>query len=399
MSDTVILILGPTPDAPLKWASWGAEGVADAGEASNASALGDIAGRLTAARRVVAILPGEDVAMRSIPSPPRNAAKFRAAATFLLEDELAESLEHLHVVTQATDDRGVALAVKKSVMDAWLEAFAEAGIAPDIVTADFALLPGALSKSVFLIEANRAVGAVAGAGFAAERPFADGLVASLIKDAAADHVVIYSDAEDEPTDIAGKTVEWRSVADPNALFELFSSGIDQQSAPNFLQGVYRKRRDWRLALGGWRRAGMLAAACLAAVTVTLLADGLRSSRIASGFDKMAQTVHDSAFPEAAGRDPLAHARTVLSTQSSAPAFLALATTVADAVDATEDIQVDRIRFNASRAEFSVNLRFGDINDLEALKGALRARGVVTRETGDVRRSGGTYLGELQVSQS
>jgi hypothetical protein len=61
--------------------------------------------------------------------------------------------------------------------------------------------------------------------------------------------------------------------------------------------------------------------------------------------------------------------------------------------------VDRIRYNAARNEFSINLRFSDINDLEDLKRLLASRGVDAAEAGGVRRSGGFYVGELKVSQS
>jgi hypothetical protein len=63
------------------------------------------------------------------------------------------------------------------------------------------------------------------------------------------------------------------------------------------------------------------------------------------------------------------------------------------------VQLDRLRYNAERSEYSVNLRFADIAKLDAFKRALEARGVTAAEAGGVRRSGGFYLGEMRVSLS
>ena len=104
-----------------------------------------------------------------------------------------------------------------------------------------------------------------------------------------------------------------------------------------------------------------------------------------------------AFSEAANINPRDHARRVLSTRTAGPAFLALTAEIADSVDDDGRIQVDRIRYNAARNEFAVNLSFSDINDLETLKSQLGARGVAVREAGGVRRSGSRYIGELQVT--
>ncbi len=399
MSETLILVLGHSPGAPVHWAFLGGAGLVEAGVCPSAEALRQIAGRAAAARRVAALLPGEQVAMRMIAAPPKNAGKFSAAAAYLLEDELAESLEGLHIATALKDGAGLALAVKTSIMAAWHDAFAEAGLAPDFLSADFALLPSSADTAVVVIESLRIIGAIGGEGFAAERPFADGLLTSLLHNEAIERVAAFGDSEGERIDFAGKAVEWRGAADPASLFYLYRDGLGQNGAPNFLRGAYRKKRDWRGALKPWRRTGALAAACLAGLLFVMIADGVRASRLATAFDDKAQSLHASTFPEAVERDPRAHARQILAAQSPARTFLHLSADFAGGIEEASDIQIDRIRYNAARNEFSVNLRFNDINDLERLKQSLAARGVEATEAGGVQRSGAQYVGELRIDLS
>ena len=397
MSEVLILLLGESPAAPVRWAFLGPDGIRDANTADGPDALSALARRAGEAELVAAVLPGEQVAMRAMPSPPRAASKFKAAAMYLLEDELAESLEGLHIAVLRREDRGCAFAVKKSLMDDWRDFFDVSGIYPDLMTADFALLDRGTSEGVIVFQTRRVVCAVNDQGFAAERPLADGVVAALVGNEAIESITAYGDADTERFDAGETPMTWGGGADNVTLLSLYAEGALRGDAANLLQGAYRKRRDWRGAVAPWRRAAMLAAACLVGLVTATVADAARSSRLADRLDREALAIHRQAFPEAANINPRDHARRVLSTRTAGPAFLALTAKIADSVDDDGRIQVDRIRYNAARNEFAVNLSFSDINDLETLKSQLGARGVAVREAGGVRRSGSRYIGELQVT--
>lgn len=399
MNETLILLLGEDPDQPVRWAFVGADGVRAADTAPDASVLDALAPRAANAQSIVAVLPGEQVAMRAMPSPPRVASKFKAAAMYLLEDDLAESLDALHIAVLRRENGGAAFAVKKSIMDGWRDVFAESGFYPDVIAADFSLLENRAGQGVIVFEPNRLICAIGDSGFAAERPLADGLASMLTADETIDAVMAHGDPDTERFDASDKPVSWAGHTDDASLFMLYAGGAARSDAANLLQGGYRKRRDWRGALAPWRRAAMLAAACLVGFIAITVADGVRSARLVDRLNDEALTVHRTAFPEAANVNPRDHARRILSSRTVGPAFLSLTADFANSIDEEDQIQIDRIRYNAARNEFSVNLSFSDINDLEALKAKLTARGVGVREAGGVRRSGGRYIGELQVSTS
>ena len=400
MSETLVLLLGKSPDDPIQWGLVAGSDVKIADIAPSAADLGSVADRVSAEAFIVAILPGEQAALRAMASPPKAAAKFRAAATYLLEDELAESCDGLHVaVTRRNENSGTALAVKKKIMSGWIDILDEFGLSPDIVTADFALLPHGDGRAVVVFETHRVWGAVGYDGFAAERSLSDVFLERLIADGPIEELIGFGNAKVERRDFAGRQVIWQQDSDVASLFRLFANTARSAGIPNLRQGAYRKRRDWHGDFGEWRKTAMLAAACAALAFVLAIADGARQLRIADHYERETAELHREAFPANANADPRRHARSILSSGSGGMRFLSLSTRFAESVEENGQIQVDRIRFNSARGEFAISLRFTDINELEQLKQLLADRGIAASETGGVRRSGGFYVGELRVSES
>ena len=396
MSETLILLLGEGLEDKVRWALLDGGNVTETDCAPAHEAFQTVAARVAGADLVAALLPGECVAMRTLPSPPKAAAKFRAAAEFLMEDELAEGLEHLHIATARRENgAGVALAVKTSLMNLWRDAFAEAGIAPDVMTADFAAIPTGESEARLIFEPVRLIATFQNKGFAAERPMADGLVSALVADEKTTSIIAYSSHKTD-ADVNGKrTIEWRD-ADANELFELYAAGLSRKDTANLLQGAYRKKRNWRSAAGQWRRSGMLTAACLVAAFGLAIADASRSLRTAGKFSDRAREIHADAFPDAANQDPVAHARRLLAMPTAGMAFIGLSSSIAESLDEADGVVVERVRFNSQRNSYTLNLRFVDIDAMEKVKSALAENGIAARETSGVRRSGSFYIGELQV---
>ena len=219
MSETLILLLGQSPDEPVRWAFMDGDAVASADTAPDGGALTSIARRAALAKSVVAILPGEHIAMRVLAAPPKAASKFRAAAMFLLEDELAESLDSLHVAsTRLEDGAGAAYAVKKSIMDEWIMLFADVGISADIVTADFALLQQAADSALLVFEKERMVCAIGHSGMAGDRPLTDVLARRLVIGNEIESITAYGDAEGERFELGEKAMLFSTHALGDATY-------------------------------------------------------------------------------------------------------------------------------------------------------------------------------------
>ncbi|GJL90725.1 type II secretion system protein GspL [Hyphococcus sp.] len=398
MNESLIFILGAAPDEPVRWAFVGESGVLLADQASDVAGLSTLATRAAEARQIVAVLQGESVAMRHLPSPPRSQGQFRAAAGFLLEDELAESLDNIHLaVARHQSGAGLSLAIKKSIIEEWLGVLADAGINPDILSPDFAYLPMATGRMTLLQLPDRMICAAGLSGFALDRPLADEIAVTLAADETVSEIVIYGAHEMETAHRDDVTVDWRGPIEQETLFKKFYEGV--ATAPNLLQGAYRKKRDWRQATGPWRRVGVLMAASLAALLLVNVAGIIRDLRLADQLKEETLELHMAAFPDAAGADPKTYARQVLAAGGGKPAFLMISDALADSISEGSGVQIDRIRFNGERGDYSINMRFNDIAQFEAVKRSLESKGLTTAESGGVRRSGAAYLGELRVGLS
>ncbi|WP_425408607.1 type II secretion system protein GspL [Hyphococcus sp.] len=399
MNETLILILGQTPAAPVIWAFHSEGRVRLANLAENVADLASIASRANAARQVVAILPGECVTMRVIPAPPKTQRQFRAASHYLMEDELAESISNVHMVAVRHESgAGMAFAIKHSVLETWREALAESGVFPDVMTVDFALLPSTLERAVLVDFPDRLLGSAGLQGFAVEKPVADMIAASILSDESIKEIVLYGERAFDGGDWESFTLDWRDPLTDEAIIALYAGALDARPAPNFLQGEYRKKRDWSAAAGPWRRTAALAAACVAGLVFVSVADSVRTLRFAESLENETLLLHQAAFPDAASADPRTHARTVLASSGGGAAlFLPISTYIAETLEEVGDVQIDRVRYNAERNEYSVNLRVANVEQLDAFKRILATRGVTATESGSVRRSGGYYLGELRMS--
>lgn len=390
MSDLLVLLLGESPEAPLRWGFLRTGSLVENGVVDCAASLSGLPEGVRDAERIVALLPGEQVAVRRMPSAPKGAAKALAAASLLIEDELGEPAETLHIALSPTASGYRTIAVRRNIMDDWRAAFLEAGVSPDILSTDYLALPLKDDAAVLVCESERVVGACRDEGFAVESALFSSLGAGLFLAPPA-RVDVFGDAEVAARLAGESAVNWLGPAKDEHVLPLYAEGAEK--APNLLQGRYVWRRALAPELALWRRAGAMAAGLAAVLALTLVLEALRADRTAARWTALAQEVHASAYPEAASADPAAHARSVLNAGGGA-AFTALSTHFAEALDENESVVIERVRFNAARGEYVVSLASPSDDGIETLRAALSARGVEAVDHGGYRRDGGTWTGEL-----
>lgn len=393
MSNALILLLGLSPGAPIRWGRLADGRLLEGGRVENAASLSALASPVAAADVIAAILPGEQVALRRMPAPPKAEAKFRSAAAYLLEDELAEPIDDLHVAVAAQDGDGLAIAVRKRIVEDWLAAFAEAGIQPTVLTADYLLLPSGAAQGTAVLEEERAVVAAGGGGFAIETALLPEIARSAFAERP-ERLTVYGDPAAARLLAAAGAIEWLGPADDASLLGFYGALLDERAPPNLLQGAFRRRRAWAPALAPWRRSGLLLAASFAALAVFTVADAVRAGRTADRLEEASRAIHKAAFPDAVDKNPAAHARQILGSGGGGGSFLALAARFAEAVEVDNKVQIDRISFDAGRGEVVVSVRSDSDVDIEALKTRLAERGVAARDNGGYRRSGAFWIGEL-----
>lgn len=395
MIDLVVFRPGQTPLDPVAWAAFSDGAVGDAGRVADVASLVAIADRWPADARLVAVLPGEQIAMRELVAPPRQSAKLHAAAAYLLEDELAQPIEDLHIVVSAGEPR-VAFAIAKATMEMWLGAFDGASIALSEVCADFACIAGSPATAVLVADRDRLIASRGVAGFAAEIGLAE-MVAPAFLRAAGDAAIIAYGAHDAVGGWTEAPVDRRPLAHEADLLVLFGAALTAKAAPtNLLAGAYRRRSPRAFRFGAYKRPAALAASLAALAVVSAAAAGLRDARVAAIYEESARTMHKTAFPTFDGADIRGHSRQILADGVKSASFLDLAARLDAGLESHDGVAIDRIRYDGARGQFIFSIRSDSDAGIERFREALDAQGLVATDSGGYRRAGDAWIGEMSA---
>jgi type II secretion system protein L len=397
VTDLVVIRLGAEPDRPAAWAAFDAGALIEGGREADVASLGVLAVRFPEAR-VVAVVPGEQAALRPLDAPARAGDKLQAAARLLLEDELAEPLDDLHTVAAFRGERAIAAAISKAALDRWLAALDTTGLSVSGLTADYMALPVGPGECVFVAERDRIIASRGDVGFAADGALAAALAPGIIRSDPERHIAGYGD-EDALVATIGPIFERRALNHEADLLRLFAQAIEKGQAVELLTGAYRRKKPGGFRFAPWRRAATVVGAAAALGLVAFVAGANRDARVAVRLEERAAAAHQSAFPDFAGDDLEAHARGVLAQGSATANFLDLSAVLAESVEATPDLAIDRVRFDAARGEFSFAIRSGTDAAIEQLRGKLAERGVTATDQGGYRRSGAIWIGEMSARRS
>lgn len=394
MTDLVVLKVGESPGDPVAWGAFDDARLSEAGRTDSVAALAGVIERFSEVTRIVAVLPGEQVALRDIPSPPKQASKLRAAAGFLLEDELAEAVDDLHVVLTSRADGVSAYAISKPLMKSWIDAFADAGVPVSGLCVDFALIGGGPSVCVVAADSGRIIAARGKAGFAAELALAE-IVAPAFLQEAGDAAIVSYGAHEHVGRWAVKPVERRPLSHEADLIALFGVNLRAKGEiPEFLSGEFRQRRQRSLQLGVWRRPGALAAGLAAALVALGAASGIKDWRIAERYETTAETLHKSAFPTFEGGDIRSHVRGLLASGAKTAGFLEMTARLTAGLEAHPGVSIERIRYDAARGQYVFSIRSASDSGIEAFRTGLLGAGIEASDNGGYRRTGDQWVGEM-----
>ncbi|GER04254.1 hypothetical protein JCM17846_19360 [Iodidimonas nitroreducens] len=102
MTRTLLIRLPALPDDPLDWIVLSDAPLSES-LANEERANEDLAKAAAAADRIIALVPGSDVASRFMALPPARFSQMQAAAAIALDDDLAHDHERLHVALAPAD--------------------------------------------------------------------------------------------------------------------------------------------------------------------------------------------------------------------------------------------------------------------------------------------------------
>ena len=384
----LVLLLGETPDAPVRWAAGDGAELSAAGTAPGVAGL---TGRLPPHEHLTAILPGERAATRDLRLPVSE-RQTDGAARLALEDALAEPADTFALAwTPARDGDRLVTAAPRDWVTGWLTAMQDAGLDPDVLAVDHAALSAEGHDGVLLRERGRVVARVPGGGLTAEEGFALPLIERLAPDASLLSVRIGPSSAEIGS---GSLV----LADERALSAFYLASCVRAEPPSFRRGALAKRRKIGAEARGWRLAAGLMAACLCLWLATGAVLGFRHQLAADRLIAEAEAEFLEAFPGSR----VLNLRRQAERRASAPggsAFLPLSAALAGAMEETGETELTGLTY-APSGQLIAELRYRDFGELERLSDNLRARGLQVREGASPRRGDdGAYADQLTLEPS
>ena len=281
MSEFLTIRLSSRADQPVQWLVWSPQQkeVIASGQLDAISQLGDIADYANQ-RTVNVLVPAVDVLMTEVAIPAGSSRQLSAVLPFLLEEELAQDVDNLHVhLLQKSGDMAQVAVVEHQKVALWLAALDDAGIEAKALIPDCLCLPlfdngftAAEIDGLWLIRQSESLGIGAESAWLApwlqsqSVPVVDSEESGDDSDDQEPHaeadtpsgellVHYYTQAPE------GMPGVWQAET-PELVMQLLAQGATE-SKVNLLSGQYKQQPAWRKYLKPWRKVAIAAGVLLA----------------------------------------------------------------------------------------------------------------------------------------
>lgn len=296
MSDRLLLRLNS--DESLTWLAQDAQGRVLSGANAGAPAVETLA----RARRIVVLVPAENVLLLETPRMSAQRVQFAKALPFAIEDQLASPVEDLHfaVPERLSDARVPVAVVARTALLDWLDRLARDGIRPDVMIPETVALP-CTEGGTLVIEDDRALlrTATAQAGTCDLAGLPDWL-----------QLIEVDAGQNSAKSLQLEVHDFRSasaLALPVAVARyherqrdalvFFAAQLGAEPLLNLLQGEFAPAHRQAPAKRLWRMAGALAAAAVIMLFVYYGADCWRLARESDQLDTAMRDALHQGFPE------------------------------------------------------------------------------------------------------
>jgi len=421
MADWLLLRLPRAADTDAEWLVCDKHGFASAG--TQRGTLAEAAAQ-SAGHRIGVLVPSSDVLYTQIDLPPRAGARALQMARYALEEQLLGDLDaqHFAIARQGGNATRTAVAVvARTQMDEWLQTLQAAGIQPELLVAEGALLPVNPMQTLAWIDGDTLT-------LKPQRPLAE---AATTSNAAAADALLCLPA-DSPE--AALRMAFGDVASASVDLEVFATEADWQrygtqyealrpqlgnlrvqvfsssalpwlalqvaaAAPlNLLQGEYEQRSAGSGFWPRWRVAALLSAVLL------LLFAGDRAytvwslQRVETGIDAALLKLGEQALPGA--KVSTTTLRRQVQQQLSDTAGRDAGTMMTAMQSLAKSLGgAGKLRAMSFRdGNIELQLRARDVQSVERVKQALRDDGLDAELVGG-GSSAGVYEGRIQIKSA
>jgi len=389
------LYIRPEDEQARHWRWRGVDGDGDG--ASGAGALADVADA-AAGRRVVLLVPGEQVLLTAARIPLRSRARAAAAAPWALEDRLVSDVETQHFALASVRDDGdwpVAV-VARAFLETCLQACEEAGVAPHVALPEPLALPLPNADAWSAVEEGGRIVCRTGpaSGFACAATLLPAVAGSLDPPATVMLARIGEGTAEWPSPLEGRLQFTDTLREPMTGF----AAAPDRHVIDLLQGPYSRRervgRLWRQ----WRVTAVLAGILVASLVAHWLVTYQQLGRREQELRVAAERILREAAPDV-GRivDPRVQLKNRLEALrgdgDDDSGLLPLLRRAGPVLAQRGEITLTALEWRNRMLDLSVEA--GELTAVDALQRALQEAGLAA-ELRRVQRDEETVRGEVRV---
>ena len=317
MSEFLTIRLSSRPNQPVQWLVWSPQQneIIASGQLADMTQLNELA-EYAAQRPVVALVPASELLLTQVAIPAGSGRQLAAVLPYLLEEELAQDVDslHVHLIKRQGDIANVAI-IEHRKIEQWLGELAKAGMEVKKLVPDCLCLPlyddgysAAELERQWLIRQSETEGICAESSWLAswllaqKAPIATDVVESEEQETEEEEAgAEEADGSPEitihhftpaPENVPGK---WQAES-PELVMQLLAEGAES-SKVNLLSGPYKPQSAWRKHLKPWRKVAIAAGLVLTTVVVEHFVSVQRLELQAQAYRAESERIFRQVLPE------------------------------------------------------------------------------------------------------
>ncbi len=351
MRDSLILLLPVSSDAPLYWGVWSDGAMTESGKLDLVAA----GGLSDKGLPVTLIIPGQEVRNFEHNLPKMNRRERAKAVLFSIEDKLSSPLESLHVALKDSEEQKTVSVIAKDIMEDAQNWASSVGLNVQRIVSDFEALEGSDLEVVTL----------------------------------EDRIIVPG--------TLGHTLDagwYKGTATPiETLSALEMMAPKTADATNLMQGEFSPKSSLKGQSKTWLQLGGLAAALGLAFVFFEITQARAMKAQAENIRAETAALYTAQTGQAAPSNPArAVAQASRSGQITPTQFLTLSDISFRALEAFDDVSIERVSYQSNRDELQMRLIYPSFERADEVQQAMTAAGGQF-VPGGVREQSGRFVGE------
>lgn len=328
-------------------------------------------------RNVAVFIPPVEIAMLQATLPMKSERDARRAAPYAVEDDLAQSVDEVHIAlgerVEDTTERSVCV-IGEDRVEAWLARLTDLGLGDAALIVPQSILP---DDDVLITSGAGIFGRVDGHSFALDTSTPRDLLQ-----------VLTGDSEN--------LTRYELGSEPEALLEQLATWASAGQPIDLRQGPHAVRRPVDTAhLKRWRLVGGLAALWGLGWLGMQFWSAANMSQLTSTLDQRAEEIALAGWPEFEGDVDrvLASIRSQGGPAAVLPSVTVTTAALYEALAGIEGSELRSLRYDRQRGQVLAIVAYPEFADGDRLAGAFDNSGLQAR-VGDARQSGRQVVAEL-----